>query len=81
MLGIPITGSIPLFMVGVVTYLFFACAIGIFIGTVARSMPQLGLLFMLIYMPMNLLSGSISPPSSDPDGGGLKTRFARPRAH
>jgi ABC-2 type transport system permease protein len=35
LLGIPIVGSIPLFMVGVVIYLFFACAIGIFIGTVA----------------------------------------------
>ncbi len=66
MLGIPIAGSIPLFMVGVVIYLFFACAIGIFIGTVARSMPQLGLLYMLIYMPMNMLSGSNTPLESMP---------------
>jgi len=65
-LGIPIAGSIPLFMVGVVIYLFFACAIGIFIGTVARSMPQLGLLYMLIYMPMNMLSGSNTPLESMP---------------
>ena len=47
LLGIPIAGSIPLFMVGVAVYLFFACAIGIFLGTVARSMPQLGLLYLL----------------------------------
>jgi ABC-2 type transport system permease protein len=53
MLAIPIAGSIPLFMVGVVIYLFFATAIGIFLGTVARTMPQLGLLFLLVYMPMN----------------------------
>ena len=66
MLGIPIAGSIPLFMVGVVIYLFFACAIGIFLGTVARSMPQLGLLYMLIYMPMNMLSGSNTPLESMP---------------
>lgn len=45
MLAIPIAGSIPLFMIGVVIYLFFATAIGIFLGTVARSMPQLGLLY------------------------------------
>ena len=32
-LSIPIAGSIPLFMVGVVIYLFFATAIGIFLGT------------------------------------------------
>ena len=65
-LGIPIAGSIPLFMVGVVIYLFFATAIGIFLGTVARSMPQLGLLYMLIYMPMNMLSGSNTPLESMP---------------
>ena len=50
-LGVPIAGSIPLFMVGVVIYLFFATAIGIFLGTVAQSMPQLGLLFMLVFCP------------------------------
>ncbi len=66
MLGIPIVGSIALFIVGVVIYLFFACAIGIFLGTVARSMPQLGLLYMLIYLPMNLLSGSNTPLESMP---------------
>jgi ABC-2 type transport system permease protein len=65
-LGIPIAGSIPLFMVGVVIYLFFATAIGIFLGTVARSMPQLGLLYMLVYLPMNLLSGANTPLESMP---------------
>src|SRR3974390_3198979 len=65
-LGIPIAGSIPLFMVGVVIYLFFATAIGIFLGTVARSMPQLGLLYMLVYMPINMLSGSNTPLESMP---------------
>jgi ABC-2 type transport system permease protein len=66
MLGVPIAGSIPLFMLGVMIYLFFACAIGIFIGTIARSMPQLGLLFMLIFLPMNMLSGSNTPLESMP---------------
>jgi ABC-2 type transport system permease protein len=66
LLGVPIAGSIPLFMLGVMIYLFFACAIGIFIGTVARSMPQLGLLFMLIFLPMNMLSGSNTPLESMP---------------
>jgi ABC-2 type transport system permease protein len=65
-LQIPIAGSIPLFMVGVVIYLFFATAIGIFLGTVARSMPQLGLLYMLVFMPMNMLSGSNTPLESMP---------------
>ena len=64
LLGIPVTGSVLLFMAGVVLYLFFATAIGIFLGTVARSMPQLGLLYMLIAMPMNMLSGSNTPLES-----------------
>jgi len=66
LLGVPIIGSIPLFLVGATLYLFFATAIGIFLGTLARSMPQLGLLFMLIAMPMNLLSGSNTPLESMP---------------
>jgi ABC-2 type transport system permease protein len=66
MLGVPIAGSIPLFMVGVIIYLFFATAIGIFLGTVARTMPQLGLLYMLVYLPMNMLSGSNTPLESMP---------------
>jgi len=65
-LNIPIAGSIPLFMVGVVIYLFFATAVGVFLGTVARSMPQLGLLFMLVYLPMNMLSGANTPLESMP---------------
>lgn len=66
LLGIPIVGSIPLFMVGVMLYLFFATAIGIFLGTVARSMPQLSLMFLLVAMPMMLLSGSNTPLESMP---------------
>jgi ABC-2 type transport system permease protein len=66
LLGIPIAGSVPLFLVGTAIYLFFATAIGIFLGTLARSMPQLGLLYMLIAMPMNILSGSNTPLESMP---------------
>ena len=47
LLSIPVHGSILLFLTGVAIYLFFATAIGIFLGTVARSMPQFGLLYML----------------------------------
>jgi ABC-2 type transport system permease protein len=65
-LGVSIAGSIPLFMVGVAIYLFFATAVGIFLGTIAGSMPQLGLLFMLVFLPMNMLSGSNTPLESMP---------------
>jgi ABC-2 type transport system permease protein len=66
LLGVPIAGSIPLFLVGVMVYLFFANAIGIFIGTVARSMPQLGLLVILVALPLNMLSGANTPLESMP---------------
>jgi ABC-2 type transport system permease protein len=62
----PIAGSIPLFVGGVAVYLFFATAIGVYLGTVARSMPQLGLLFMLVYLPMAMLSGANTPLESMP---------------
>ncbi|MBO4224690.1 ABC transporter permease [Bradyrhizobium neotropicale] len=66
LLQIPIAGSIPLFMLGAILYLFFATAIGLFLGTVARSMPQLGLLYMLVAVPMNVLSGGATPLESMP---------------
>lgn len=40
-LGVPIEGSIPLFMLGVALSLFATTSIGIFMGTIARSMPQM----------------------------------------
>ena len=66
LLGVPIVGSVALFMLGVMIYLFFATAVGIFLGTIARSMPQLGLLFILVQLPMNMLSGSNTPLESMP---------------
>jgi ABC-2 type transport system permease protein len=66
LLAIPIAGSIPLFLCGVMLYLFFASAVGLFLATVARSMPQLGLLFMLVFLPMQMLSGGNTPIDSEP---------------
>ena len=66
LLGVPIAGSIPLFMFGTILYLFFGTAAGLFLGTVARSMPQLGLLYMLVAVPMNVLSGNATPLESMP---------------
>ena len=66
LLGIPIAGSIPLFLFGVAIYLFFATAVGLLLGTIARSMPQLGLLYLLVYLPLAMLSGSNTPLESMP---------------
>ena len=65
-LGIPIAGSIPLFLVGVTIALFAINSLGIFLATVADSMPQLGMLVILVLMPMNMLSGGSTPLESMP---------------
>ncbi len=67
LLSVPLAGSVPLFLAGTALYLFFATALGIFLGTVARSMPQLGLLFILIVLPMDMLSGGFTPLESEPE--------------
>jgi ABC-2 type transport system permease protein len=67
LLAIPIAGSVPLYLVGVALYLFSSTAIGIFLATLARSMPQFGLLFILVILPMNLLSGGETPVESQPE--------------
>lgn len=65
-LGVTITGSIPLFLCGSAVYLFSAGSIGIFLGTIARSMPQFGLLFILTIIPLQMLSGGVTPRESMP---------------
>jgi ABC-2 type transport system permease protein len=67
LLQVPVAGSKPLFLAGTALYLFFATALGIFLATLARSMPQFGLLFMLVVLPMNLLSGGETPIESQPE--------------
>jgi len=65
-LSIPILGSIPLYLAGAVIYLFSVTSLGIFLATLARSMPQFGLLAMLVFVVMMLLSGGNTPMESMP---------------
>jgi ABC-2 type transport system permease protein len=65
-IGVPISGSIPLFMVGLSIYLFSVTALGIMLATLVRSMPQFGLLAFPVFIVMNLLSGGQAPLESMP---------------
>lgn len=65
-LEVPFAGSVLLWFVGVVLYLFFATALGIFLGTVSRSMAQFALLIILVAMVLQLLSGGSTPVESMP---------------
>ena len=66
-LQIPIQGSLLLFAGGAALHLFAATSMGIFFGTVARSMPQLGLLVILTLIPLQILSGGVTPRESMPE--------------
>lgn len=65
-LDVPIAGSRGLLMLGTIIYVFAAAAIGIFLGTLARTMAQFALLMMMVIMPMMMLSGGMSPVQSQP---------------
>jgi ABC-2 type transport system permease protein len=67
-LNVPIAGSIPLFIAGAAVYLFALASFGILLATVANSMPQFALLALPMYLILNLLSGSVSPLESMPEG-------------
>lgn len=64
---VPIEGSLLLFLLGCSLHLFAATSLGIFLGTLARSMPQFGLLIMLVLLPLQILSGGTTPRESMPD--------------
>ena len=65
-LGVPVEGSLALFLTGAALHLFAATSMGIFMATVARSMPQFGMLLVLTLLPMQMLSGSATPRESMP---------------
>ncbi|PRD70343.1 hypothetical protein C6P61_01345 [Malikia spinosa] len=65
-LQVPIEGSLWLFFSGVALHLFATTSMGIFMATLARSMPQFGLLMVLIMMPLQMLSGGVTPRESMP---------------
>jgi len=65
-LKVPFAGSVGLWFFGVVLYLFFATALGIFLGTISRSMAQFALLIILVIVVLMLLSGGSTPVESQP---------------
>ena len=65
-LKVPFAGSVPLWLVGVTLYLFFASALGIYLGTISRSMAQFALLIILVIIVLMLLSGGSTPVESMP---------------
>src|SRR5690554_417662 len=66
-LGVPVEGSLPLFFTGAALCLFATTSMGIFLATLARDMPQFGMLMMLTIIPLQLRSGGSTPRESMPE--------------
>lgn len=65
-LGVPITGSWGLFAAVMALYLFSTTALGVWLATLASTMPQFGLLVVPVYAIAYLLSGAATPVESMP---------------
>ncbi|MCC6779061.1 MAG: ABC transporter permease [Hyphomicrobiales bacterium] len=66
-LGVPIPGSISLFLAGTAVYLFTATSLGLLLATIANTMPQFALLAIPVFLILNMLSGAVSPLESMPE--------------
>ncbi|CAG9230692.1 ABC transporter family protein YhhJ [Paraburkholderia tropica] len=66
-LHVPIEGSVALFLTGAALHLFATTSMGIFMATLARSMPQFGMLLVLVLLPLQMLSGGSTPRESMPE--------------
>ena len=66
LLGVRIGGSVALFLAGTVVHLFAVTSLGILLATLARGMPQFGILVVLVLLPLQMLSGANTPRESIP---------------
>jgi len=67
LVGVPVEGSVALFLLTTALHLFATTAMGIFMATVTRSMPQFALLIILVLLPLQMLSGGSTPRESMPE--------------
>ena len=65
-IGTKISGSYILFAFGTSLFLFAMTSLGITLATIARSMPQFGLLAIPFFVVMNMLSGGVTPLEAMP---------------
>jgi ABC-2 type transport system permease protein len=66
LLGVPIAGSLILFLAGATLYALTVAALGILLGTIASTMGQFALLSAPVLLVMQLLSGGATPMESMP---------------
>lgn len=66
-LGVPIAGSVVLFLAGAALMLFATTSLGILLATISGSMPQFAMLLLLVLLPLEILSGGMTPRESMPE--------------
>jgi ligand-binding sensor protein len=66
-LGVPINGSRSLFLCGAALHIIAATSLGMFLATFARTMPQFALLMIMVLLPLQMLSGGMTPRESMPE--------------
>ncbi|MDP3340440.1 ABC transporter permease [Frigidibacter sp.] len=66
-MGIPVEGSVALFLVGAALHLFATTSMGILLATIAGSMPKFAMLLLLVLLPLEILSGGVTPRESMPE--------------
>ena len=66
-LGAPLIGSLMLFLLGTIVYLFATTGLGVFLATVSNNSPQMGLLSLPVIVPMTMLSGGLTPKEAMPE--------------
>lgn len=67
LLGVPIQGSRTLFLCGAALHIAAATSLGMFLATFARTMPQFALLMIMVLLPLQMLSGGLTPRESMPE--------------
>ncbi len=67
LLKVPIQGSRALFLSGAALHIAAATSLGIFLATFARTMPQFALLMIMVLLPLQMLSGGLTPRESMPE--------------
>ena len=66
--GVPFRGSVPLFALGALLFVFLTLGVGVLISSVSENQGQAIQLAMMFTLPQVLLSGLIFPLSSIPVG-------------
>jgi ABC-2 type transport system permease protein len=66
-LGAPLIGSLMLFLLGTLVYLFATTGLGILLATITQNSPQMGLLSLPLIVPIVMLSGGLTPKEAMPE--------------